>query len=109
MKRKKLFIFAALAVLSIPAAQAEYPPGGSFTQPPTYTEVKSASDLTIIVYEQNFLNTAPIRVVENGATAYLINLETDEEVIATAQKAELGSAYLATFTFPWSLPTVNGW
>lgn len=110
MKRRKLFIFAALAVLAIPAARAEYPTGGRFTQPPTYyTEVKSASDLTTVVYEQDFLNTAPIRVVENGATAYLINQETDEEVIATAQtaeKAELGSAYLATFTFP--LVTSNG-
>lgn len=109
MKRRKLFIFAALAALAIPAARAEFPSGGSFVQPPTYTHVKSAADLTTVVWSQDWMDTAPIQLVEGGPTAYIFNLETEEEVVATdmtAAKAEVGSTYLVTLTFP--LLTSNG-
>lgn len=103
---KKTLLMAALATFAVSSAYAAFPE--LEVQFPYGSEIVKADGLsTVRLKKVGYSDTQNLQAVENGPKAYLLNLETDDEVASTAVEVSgKGSFTQITLTFP--ALTANG-
>lgn len=103
---KKTLLMAALATFAVSSAYAAFPE--LEVQFPYGSEIVKADGLsTVRLKKVGYSDTQNLQAVENGPKAYLLNLETDDEVACTAVEVSgKGSFTQINLTFP--ALTANG-
>lgn len=103
---KKTLLMAALATFAVSSAYAAFPE--LEVQFPYAPEIVKADGLsTVRLKKVGYSDTQNLQAVENGPKAYLLNLETDDEIASTAVEVSgKGSFTQITLTFP--ALTANG-
>lgn len=103
---KKTLLMAALATFAVSSAYAAFPE--LEVQFPYASEIVKADGLsTVRLKKVGYSDNQNLQAVENGPKAYLLNLETDDEVACTAVEVSgKGSFTQINLTFP--ALTANG-
>lgn len=103
---RKLQLLAAMVVLTAVSAFAAFP--DLEVSYPFASEITKTDGLNIVrVKKVGYTDKQNLQAVANGPKAYLLNLETDEEILATATEVSgTGTFVQIAFTFP--ALTANG-
>ena len=95
-----------MVLLTVGTALAEFPEL-KFALPVTYSELTQASQLTSVRLDKSsWTDAQELRFVDNAEQAYIINLESDEKVYASAKEISGKRYNNIFFTFP--ALTANG-